>query len=305
MPAERMQSSDFLGVSRASRGSRGSRHSGTSGASGAPGDPDASPGFGGGAAPPTRRSSSRGSGGSGSRWLRAHAGSPLLRGALEALLVPLAFVALGLAWWPMRPIEASPTAPVYAEAAMSSLETSVSDPKGLESSERPDGLPSERAAVTVERSSQGPPSAQAAPATPEVSAASEERPEEWLVDGFNVVQVGLLRDRDREGWWSRERRRELMARAERFERPRVVTWVVFDGPEEGIRSEASGRLHEVYAASADDWLAARVRAAAEPSRIVVVTADRRLANRVRHHGGRVVAPAEFLRACGPLEVRSV
>ena len=212
----------------------------------------------------------RGSSRSGSQWLRANAGSPLLRGALEALLVPLAFVALGLAWWPMGPIGAFPTAPSYAGVA-SILETHGT------------------ASMDAE----------------EPTSGASETLEEWLVDGFNVVQVGLLRDRDREGWWSRARREELMARAERFARPRAATWVVFDGPEEGIRSEASGRLHEVYAASADEWLVARVRAAEEPSRIVVVTADRRLANRVRHHGGRVVAPAEFLRECGPLEVRSV
>jgi hypothetical protein len=131
------------------------------------------------------------------------------------------------------------------------------------------------------------------------SPASAEAEERWLVDGFNVIQVGLLRDRSREGWWTRERRGELMACAAGFEREGVQTWVVFDGPREGVRTEATGRLHEVFAASADAWLLFRVKAADDPARVVVVTADRRLANRVRHLGGRVVAPGDFLRECAP------
>ncbi len=169
--------------------------------------------------------------------------------------MPLAFVALGLAWWgvPLRepPAVGSVRAahPTYPE------------------------LPMERTSSTSEA-------------------------EHWLVDGFNVVQVGLLRDRSRDDWWSEARRAELMERAATFARRDARTWVVFDGPREGTQA-ASERLHAVFAASADEWLVARVKQAADPTRVVVVTADRRLANRVRHHGARVVAPADFLRQCEP------
>jgi predicted RNA-binding protein with PIN domain len=198
-------------------------------------------------------------------WLQSRAGSPFLRGALEALLVPLAFAALGLAWWG-GPERAAPAVPTYPATWM---ESNPSDP------------------------------ASGAPAAH--SQASAEPSEDWLVDGFNVVQVGLLRDRSREGWWTAERREELVARVAGFTREGAHTWIVFDGPQEAVHPEASGRLHTVFAASADDWLVARVKAAADPARVVVVTADRRLANRVRHHGGRVVAPGEFLRECRPVE----
>jgi hypothetical protein len=61
-------------------------------------------------------------------------------------------------------------------------------------------------------------------------------------------------------------------------------------------SDAPGP-HRVFAPSADDWLLARVRAAENPGRIAVVTADRRLAERARRRGARVVGPGEFLRRC--------
>jgi hypothetical protein len=60
-------------------------------------------------------------------------------------------------------------------------------------------------------------------------------------------------------------------------------------------------VQAVFVPSADDWLVARVREAADPQRVRVVTADRRLAARVRHHGGRVVSPAAFLGRCGAAE----
>jgi len=205
-------------------------------------------------------------------WLQSRSGSPFLRGALEALLVPLAFVALGVAWW--GGVErAAPARPVYPPLLMESNPTRPAAGAGV------------------------------------VAPTGAESEESWLVDGFNVIQVGLLRDRSREGWWTSERREELMACAAGFEREGVHTWVVFDGPRERIRTEASGRLHEVFAVSADAWLVTRVKAAGDVARVVVVTADRRLANRVRHHGGRVVAPGDFLRECAGAgdtdELRSV
>jgi rRNA-processing protein FCF1 len=53
----------------------------------------------------------------------------------------------------------------------------------------------------------------------------------------------------------------------------------------------------VFAPSADDWLLQAVRDAEEPSALVVVTADRQLADRIRHRGARIVSPRTFLARC--------
>jgi predicted RNA-binding protein with PIN domain len=128
-------------------------------------------------------------------------------------------------------------------------------------------------------------------------------PSEWLVDGFNVVQVGLLGGRDRSQWWGAPHRAQLLSHVAAFDPAEATVWVVFDGgrpePESGVR----GRARVVFTPSADEWLVARVRGAEDPARLVVVTADRRLAARVRHLGARVASPAEFLGRCAQPEDR--
>jgi predicted RNA-binding protein with PIN domain len=131
----------------------------------------------------------------------------------------------------------------------------------------------------------------------------------WLVDGFNVLHAGLLRGRDRGRWWQASERHRLVELARRFDDPEAQVWVVFDGPhppEEPEEAEASGepgkqRVQVVFAPTADEWLLARLRAAPSPDRIVVVTRDRRLADRCRHRGARVASPREFLAHCGDEE----
>jgi predicted RNA-binding protein with PIN domain len=130
-----------------------------------------------------------------------------------------------------------------------------------------------------------------------VAVRAAEDPSIWLVDGFNVVQRALLGGRERGEWWTARHRTELLERAARFDDAEAEIWVVFDGSEvEPEGSDADGP-HRVFAPSADDWLLARVRAAENPERIAVVTADRQLAERARRRGARVVGPSEFLRRC--------
>ena len=149
-------------------------------------------------------------------------------------------------------------------------------------------------------------------------ASGEEpsNPSIWLVDGFNVLHAGILRGRDRGRWWQASERHRLLELARRFDDPEAQVWVVFDGPhppEEPEEAEASGgppeegeasgqpskeRVQVVFAPSADEWLLARLRAAPAPERTVVVTRDRRLADRCRHRGARVASPREFLAHCG-------
>jgi hypothetical protein len=117
----------------------------------------------------------------------------------------------------------------------------------------------------------------------------------WLVDGFNVIQVGLLAGRDREGWWRAERRAALLEAAARLAGPEDEVVVVFDGPRPA--TDAGGGVRAVYAASADEWLLERVRDGGAARELRVVTADRRLAARARSRGAEVVAPSAFLARC--------
>ena len=131
--------------------------------------------------------------------------------------------------------------------------------------------------------------------TPPASGAGDVR---WLVDGFNVLHAGVLRGNDRQGWWREEMRARLLARVASFDDVAAELWVVFDGRgplgEAELRSE---RPRVVFAPSADEWLLAEVRAAEDPAALVVVTADRQLADRARHKGARVVSPRAFLARC--------
>jgi hypothetical protein len=179
-----------------------------------------------------------------------------LHGVAEALLLPLAFTALGLAWY--GPLERAASAP----ASYSDL---------------------------VRDTDRG-----------EDAGQGQGAPETWLVDGFNVVQVALLGGRDRNEWWREPQRAELLARAAGFEAHEVTLFVVFDGEREAP-DPVGGRVRPVFTPSADEWLVTRVRQSPEPGQLVVVTADRSLAGRVRHHGARVVSPGEFLGRCGPAD----
>jgi predicted RNA-binding protein with PIN domain len=120
----------------------------------------------------------------------------------------------------------------------------------------------------------------------------------WLVDGFNVLHVGLLRGRDRSEWWKRERREELLERAERFRTSHreADVLVVFDGahPPE---TPHEGDVSVVFTPSADEWLVSVVREAEHAESIGGVTAARRRADRVRRRGAAVVPPGSFIAAC--------
>jgi hypothetical protein len=122
-------------------------------------------------------------------------------------------------------------------------------------------------------------------------------PTTWLVDGFNVLHVAVLRGGPRDEWWREANRAEVVSLARRFDDPRAEVVVVFDGARGAEEAEPAGSPRVVFAASADEWMLAALRAASDPSRIAVVTADRRLADRARHRGARVVRPTEFAARC--------
>jgi hypothetical protein len=124
-----------------------------------------------------------------------------------------------------------------------------------------------------------------------------ERPAIWLVDGFNVLHAGVLKGRERGDWWRSGSRAQLLALAGSFDDPEAELWIVFDGPRSTPETQETPRLRVVFAPSADEWLLSRLRSAPDPSRVGVVTGDRRLAIRSRRRGARVIAPGEFIDRC--------
>ncbi|MCH2172105.1 NYN domain-containing protein [Myxococcota bacterium] len=135
-------------------------------------------------------------------------------------------------------------------------------------------------------------------------------PEVWLVDGYNVLHAVVLGD-DRERWWREEQRDRLIRMATDLGAGEAPVWVVFDGPHPLADTPESferafedcpaplqeSRVGVVFAPDADDWILTRARRASSPEGIAVVTADRRLAARVRRTGVQVVSPRSFLDAC--------
>lgn len=130
-------------------------------------------------------------------------------------------------------------------------------------------------------------------------APPSDEPVAWLVDGFNLLHAAVLRGRDRQDWWRAEARERVVDLVRQLEAPGAEVVIVFDGrrPADEPERERPGP-QVVFAASADDWLLAAVRRAPDPARIVVVTADRQLADRARHRGARIVGPTAFRERCG-------
>ncbi len=119
----------------------------------------------------------------------------------------------------------------------------------------------------------------------------------WLIDGYNVLHTGVLHGKNRGDWWSAPARQKLLDVVRHFDATDAELWIVFDGKDE--KDQGEGRTRTIFAESADAWLVAAVKAAAVPEEVTVVTADRKVADRARHRGARVVSPKEFLARCGP------
>ncbi|MAJ60576.1 MAG: hypothetical protein CBC48_11455 [bacterium TMED88] len=127
---------------------------------------------------------------------------------------------------------------------------------------------------------------------------------EWLVDAYNVIHVTLLGGTDRSRWWTAPVRAQLIERAGRLPPGAGQIWLVFDGSDPIQPEDAQpGGLKQIFAPSADEWIVRRLKTSPDVEQIVV-TADRRLAGRCRHHGARILSPGEFVRACGETEADS-
>ena len=110
----------------------------------------------------------------------------------------------------------------------------------------------------------------------------------WLVDGSNVL--GALRW-DRESRESKEKLTTLAARFARSKRSKLV--LVFDGSAPSPFAKSLGSVSVRFSGkrSADDVITDLAHAA--HGSLMVVTADRQLANRVKRRAVEVVSPREF------------
>jgi predicted RNA-binding protein with PIN domain len=123
----------------------------------------------------------------------------------------------------------------------------------------------------------------------------------WLVDGYNALHSAPFRSspRSQKPFWSNTMRERLVAFARCFPDPHAEIWLVFDGSRTPEDPERGGqpRVTLEFSPSADDWIVERVRNAEDPSTIAVVSGDRQLTGRARHHGASVVSPRLFLSHC--------
>ena len=122
----------------------------------------------------------------------------------------------------------------------------------------------------------------------------------YLLDGNNLIGSVLGRSRP-----TREDRQALVAEiAERLRRSRATARLYFDGPS-GDRPTSLGSLsvRAAEAGGADDAIVRDVARAADPSSMIVVTADRELQRRVREAGGKTCAPSEFFDRFGRRQAR--
>jgi predicted RNA-binding protein with PIN domain len=119
----------------------------------------------------------------------------------------------------------------------------------------------------------------------------------WLVDGFNVLHAAVLKGRDRREWWRGPARARVLALAGGLPDADAEIVVVFDGEDPDEAPELPPRVRQVFAPSADDWLVRRVKQTPLGAAVTVVTADRQLADRVRHHGAEIVSPRAFAARC--------
>ena len=130
-----------------------------------------------------------------------------------------------------------------------------------------------------------------------------------LVDGFNVLHAVLLgKDRD-SGWWQRVHRERLLERVTHWSEAGDAIWVVFDGsrPAMSVWAEPVARsndddssgpvVHSLFVESADNWIVRRARRTQHPERMIVVSADRKVAGRARSAGCEILTPWAFMARC--------
>ena len=159
------------------------------------------------------------------------------------------------------------------------------------------------------------------PALPDLLEDGLAAPRTILVDAFNVLHAVLLGKDRADGWWRREHRERLLERICDWQGGPDEIWVAFDGndPSESVWAEPvaiiasapndndgpapkmAPTIHSLFVESADDWIVRRARKAEEPERVIVVSADRKVAGRARSAGVEVWTPWAFIAECTTTE----
>lgn len=114
-----------------------------------------------------------------------------------------------------------------------------------------------------------------------------------IVDGFNVINAVLLHGRDRDGWWRATHRAALV---DWLRAGGLRCIVVFDGDRERVEAKAGVEVR--YTPDADGWI---VEHAGVDD--VVVSRDRRLADRLRSRGVDSRSPRWLEQELGPFSAR--
>jgi len=137
------------------------------------------------------------------------------------------------------------------------------------------------------------------PVSDDATTPADTQPTLWLVDGFNVLHVVLLHGESRKAWWQSKGRERVVELVRGFDAVDAEVVVVFDGSQPPAEDDPANAAvpRVIFAAPADDWVLTAVRTAADPARVAVVTADRRLAARARHRGAQIVSPGVFVARC--------
>ena len=168
---------------------------------------------------------------------------------------------------------------------------------------------SEASSMTTPSSSS---SSASSSASPSASPTPPPRRRVILVDAFNVLHAVLLGKEREQGWWRREERERLLRRISTWQSGPDEIWVAFDGAQPAwsvwaepiLRPTTTASLgptvHSVFVESADDWIVRRARRAPHPERMVIVSADRKVAGRARSAGCEVWTPWAFISRC-PLQ----
>lgn len=113
----------------------------------------------------------------------------------------------------------------------------------------------------------------------------------FLVDGYNLLHAVILSGRDRTEWWTPRRQEQVVRLVERVAGGEAA--VVFDSKDGSAQFSGETSVRVEFAPNADDFIVQSVVRWAARRPVVVVTADRALADRAQHRGAATLSPWRF------------
>jgi hypothetical protein len=126
-----------------------------------------------------------------------------------------------------------------------------------------------------------------------------------IIDGFALIQGGILHGEERASWWKPESYGRIISVVGSFDDcdfSRI--WLVFEGPygtspvhDGADPSTKKSRLEVFHVPQADEWITARVRGGSSAVSFTVVTADEDLKFHLERLGAKILTPEAFLSRC--------